>query len=125
MQSETLLLILCAGAGAAIGGMIRFTATKVIDTSAFPWATFAVNIVACFIAAFFAVRFGGSVSEGFRVFFTVGIMGGLSTMSTFTTETVNMLYDGSYGSLALNIFLNVAVCLAGAIAGRELGLLMS
>ena len=125
MQSETLALVFCVGAGAAIGGIIRFGATKIIDTSAFPWATFAVNLVACFFAAFLAVQFTGSVSEGVRLFFTVGLMGGLSTMSTFTTETIDMLYAGSYGNMALNIFLNVVVCLIGAISGRELGLALS
>lgn len=125
VQSETLVMFLCVGAGAAIGGMIRFAATKVIDSSMFPWATFAVNIVACFIAAFFAIKYAGSVSDEIRLFVTVGVMGGLSTMSTFTTETVNMLYEGSYGNVALNMVLNVLVCLLGAIAGRELALLMN
>ncbi len=123
MQSETLLLIACAGAGAAIGGILRFSASKVIDCSEFPWATFVVNLVACFLAAFVTMRFGGSISESFRVFFTVGIMGGLSTMSTFANETVEMLYVGNYGYFALNVLLNVAVCILGAIAGRELALI--
>ncbi len=124
MQSDTLTLLLFVGLGAAIGGMIRFLTSRVVDSSAFPWATFIVNIVACFAAAFIMVRFEGSMDESVRVFLVVGIMGGLSTMSTFTTETVNMLYDGSYGMMALNILLNVGVCLLGAILGRELALLL-
>lgn len=124
MQSETVVLFLSVGLGAAIGGMIRFAATKVIDSSSFPWATFAVNLVACVVASFFIIKFGGQVSDGVRLFVTVGIMGGLSTMSTFTTETVNLLYQGAYGSVALNVFLNVVVCIIGAIAGRELALMM-
>ena len=124
MQSDTLTLLLFVGLGSAIGGMIRFLTSRVVDSSAFPWATFIVNIVACFAAAFIMVRFEGSMDESVRVFLVVGIMGGLSTMSTFTTETVNMLYDGSYGMMALNILLNVGVCLLGAILGRELALLL-
>ena len=50
-------------------------------------------------------------------------MGGLSTMSTFANETVEMLYVGNYGYFAFNVFLNVAVCIFGAIAGRELALI--
>ena len=124
MQSGTLTLLLFAGLGAAIGGMIRFTTTRIIDSSVFPWATFAVNLFACFMAAFIMMRFGGSMDESVRVFLVVGIMGGLSTMSTFTTETVNMLYDGSYGMMVLNIVLNVGVCILGAVLGRELAMLL-
>ena len=123
MNSETLILILCVGAGAAIGGILRFAAGRMIDTSSFPWATFAVNIIACFLAAFLAVAFTGRVDEGVRLFFTVGLLGGLSTMSTFTTETIDLLYAGSYWNMTLNILLNVGVCIIGAIAGHELGLL--
>ena len=124
MQSDTLMLMFFAGLGAAIGGMIRFATTRIIDSSEFPWATFAVNIFACFMAAFIMMRFGGSMGEGARVFLVVGIMGGLSTLSTFTTETVNLLYSGSYGMMAFNILLNVVVCLLGAIVGRELAILL-
>ena len=124
MQSGTLTLLLFAGLGAAIGGMIRFATTRIIDSSVFPWATFAVNLFACFMAAFIMMRFGGSMDESVRVFLVVGIMGGLSTMSTFTTETVNMLYDGSYGMMVLNIVLNVGVCILGAVLGRELAMLL-
>ena len=124
MQSDTLMLMLFAGLGAAIGGMIRFATTRIIDSSEFPWATFAVNILACFMAAFIMMRFGGSMGEGARVFLVVGIMGGLSTLSTFTTETVNLLYSGSYGMMVLNIVLNVGVCILGAVLGRELAMLL-
>ena len=79
MQQNVLLLLVCAGIGAAIGGMLRFAAGRVIDSSAFPWATFAVNLIACFSAAFIITRFGGSIDESLRVFLIVGVMGGLST----------------------------------------------
>lgn len=124
MQTDTVVLFLAVAAGAAIGGMLRFATARIVDASDFPWATFIVNLVACFAAAFFAIRFTGDASETTRVFISVGLLGGLSTMSTFTTETINLLYEGSYGNLALNIFLNVAVCLIGAIAGRELAMMM-
>jgi fluoride ion exporter CrcB/FEX len=54
----------------------------------------------------------------------VGFFGAMSTMSTFTTESVRFLFDSEYGRFALNVVLNVGVCLVGAIIGRELSLLV-
>lgn len=124
MHTDTMALLLAVAAGAAIGGILRFLTTRVVDASPFPWATFIVNLVACFAASFFAFGLSGNLSETARMFISVGVLGGLSTMSTFTTETIGMLYEGSYGSLALNVLLNVAVCLAGAVAGRVLAMMM-
>lgn len=107
-----------------MGALVRYAATRIIDGSEFPWATFVVNLIACTVAAFVVFGFTGRMDETVRGLVVVGFFGAMSTMSTFTTESVTMLFDGLYTRFVMNVTLNVAVCLIGAIIGRELANLL-
>ena len=122
-MNPTLTALLCVAAGGATGAILRYTTVRLFDGSSFPWATFAVNIAGCFLAAFITARYAGMPQEA-RLFLIVGFMGALTTMSTFTTESTAMLFDGRYRAFAANMLLNVGVCLAAAIAGRESALVL-
>lgn len=122
-MNPTMTAVLCVAAGGAMGAVLRYAAVRIFDGSPFPWATFAVNIAGCFLATFITARYAGMPQEA-RLFLIVGFMGALTTMSTFTTESTEMLFDGRYGAFAANLFLNVGVCLLAAIAGRESALVL-
>lgn len=122
-MNPTLTALLCVAAGGATGAVLRYTTVRLFDGSSFPWATFAVNIAGCFLATFITVKYAGMTQEA-RLFLIVGFMGALTTMSTFTTESTDMLFDGRYGAFAANMLLNVGVCLAAAIAGKESALVL-
>ena len=64
------------------------------------------------------------ISPEWRVLLFTGLFGAFTTMSTFTAETVTMLYDGRIGGAVLNFVLNPCVCICGAVAGRYAALLM-
>ena len=53
-----------------------------------------------------------------RLFLTTGVMGGFTTFSTFSLETVNLFQAGRPWLAAANVLLSVVFCLAGAAAGK-------
>ena len=80
----------------------------------FPYGTFAVNILGAFLIGFvmeFSLR-STLIPANLRTGLTVGFMGGLTTFSTFSYETLRLLEDGEFFMASLNITISVIVCLA-------------
>lgn len=79
----------------------------------FPYGTFAVNIIGAFFIGF-VMEFSLAstlISQELRIGLTIGFMGGLTTFSTFSFETVKLLEDGQFMVALYNVLLNVLVCL--------------
>ena len=53
----------------------------------------------------------GAISPNLRLFLTTGLLGGLTTFSTFSYETTTLLHEGNYLLGALNISLNLFLSL--------------
>lgn len=85
----------------------------------FPYGTLAVNLIGSFLLGL--IMEGSQHSTLFspevRLGLTVGLLGGFTTFSTFSYETVRLLEDGSFGWAGANILLNVTVCLSAAALG--------
>lgn len=109
--------------GAGLGGMARYATGHLMlrygATAAFPFSTFLVNITGSLlmgvIAGFFATR--GDFSSGWKLFFTTGLMGGFTTFSAFSLETILLLERGHYGIAALYAGLSVVLGAAALAAG--------
>ncbi|MCF6266305.1 MAG: fluoride efflux transporter CrcB [Desulfuromusa sp.] len=91
-----------------------------------PYGTLFVNIVGSFLLALLMV-FGlrsTLLSSEIRIGLSVGFMGGFTTFSTFSYETLRLLEDGSFWQAGLNIVLNIVLCLffalLGALVARQL-----
>jgi len=59
-----------------------------------------------------------------RLFLTIGILGGFTTFSSFSYETVALLRDAEILRASLNIFASVFGCLAATIFGMFIGRLL-
>ncbi len=114
-------IILAIGVGSFIGGICRYLLSQFIQNkylAAFPIATLAVNIIGCF---FIGVVFGfcekGNITAEWRLFLATGILGGFTTFSAFSNETVNLLRGGQYwlafAYIALSVIMGVAATFAG------------
>ena len=117
--------ILLVGLGGFIGSILRYLVAVLIaaqPSSGFPLATFAVNIIGCFlIGILFGLSDRGNiVSPEWRIFLTTGFCGGFTTFSTFSYESIKLLQDGEILYLSLNIVLSVLV----GIAATYLGILL-
>jgi CrcB protein len=118
--------VLLIAVGGSIGCVARFgisSMTSNAASGAFPWGTFAVNITGSFLIGVFAELFETAiVPSGWRSFVTIGFLGGYTTFSTFTLETLNLLRDGELRFALLNLLgsnlLGIACVALGLYATR-------
>jgi CrcB protein len=115
---KTLLVI---GTGSFIGGALRFLLTETIQAkyfTTFPSGTLIVNIIGCF---FIGVVYGflerGAITHEWRLFLATGLLGGFTTFSAFSNETLSMLRDGLYGSAAAYVLASVGLGLLATFGG--------
>ena len=117
--------MIIAGFGGFIGTCLRFLTGKlahVITVSAFPWGTFAVNIIGSFVIGIF---FGLAekthlISPSMNVFLITGFCGGFTTFSTFSLDTFNLYHTGDLMLAGLNILLNAVICICAVWTGYRI-----
>ena len=111
---NTLLVML----GGAIGAAARYHLGGAIGRgAAFPWGTLAVNILGGLLMGLLAARMPGDAA---RLLLGVGVLGGFTTFSAFSLETVT-LFEGGAAPAALAY---VAASVIGACLALWLGLVM-
>ena len=117
--------ILLVGAGGGIGSILRYLCQKWVYQlypSIFPWGTFLVNIVGCFlIGVFFAASEKATVvTAGWRLFLMTGICGGYTTFSAFAFENMNLVRSGNATYMLLYSIGSVVLGILAVFAGAGL-----
>jgi CrcB protein len=119
--------------GSALGGGCRYWISGVIARrfgESFPTGTVFVNVSGCFIIGLFAALTDPEgrhlVSPVLRQFVMIGILGGYTTFSSFSLQTLTLMQDGEWLYALANVLLSVVLCLLavwlGHIAGEYLNL---
>ncbi len=107
---RNILVIIGGGIGAFFRYLLSGWVYKVLGTN-FPHGTLAVNVIGCSVIGLFLTiaedRF--LISPSFRIFFAVGVLGGFTTFSTFSFETVGLLRDGAIAIGLLNVGVSIVV----------------
>ena len=116
------LLIVCVGGALGSGAryLVSTWAARALGAD-FPRGTLIVNATGSFLLGFIFAVPGSRISPDLRLFLGAGIMGGYTTYSSFNTETIALLDQGSAGLAAANLALTVAGCLFAGFAGLALG----
>ncbi|MCH9746015.1 MAG: fluoride efflux transporter CrcB [Proteobacteria bacterium] len=117
--------VLAIGAGATIGASVRYYLTQFMQATmgpGFPYGTLSANIIGSFLAGVLVVVVieKSAMHEAYRLMLLIGLTGSLTTMSTLSWESVEMISLGHYAQAALNILLNVVLSLTAAGAGVAL-----
>lgn len=112
--------------GSALGGVLRYLAGSLVHlwvARSFPWGTLGVNLLGSAVIglAWVLLSARGEDGELARAFVIVGLLGGFTTFSSFSLETLLLIDQQAYGRAAAYIGASVALCLAGAWAGMKMG----
>ena len=113
--------LLVVGAGSFLGGGFRYLLSQFIQSKTlitFPLGTLGVNIIGCLlIGIVFGIIERGNMNPEWRLFLATGILGGFTTFSTFSLETVTMIRDGQSLSALAYVALSVVIGLAATFVG--------
>jgi CrcB protein len=118
-------MILLVAVGGAVGSVARYLMASSIQTATgwdFPIGTVLVNILGCFLIGILYVLLVArhDPRHELRALLMVGVMGGFTTFSSFSLETVTMAMSGNFAGATLNVVISVAACLMGTILGVTL-----
>ena len=93
--------------GGAVGALLRFIIATAVQRGLFPWGTLAVNLLGCFVIGLLFQLFETlPLPENGRLFIFTGMLGALTTFSTYGLDTVRLLRNGLPGWGVLNIIGN-------------------
>ncbi len=121
--------IIYIGFGGFIGAVSRYILARWVNNiiPAFPLGTLAVNVLGSFALGFlmYLVTSGRNISPELRDFIAIGILGGFTTMSSFAYESFRLAELNQVILFALNIALNIVLCIGAVYAGKELALVIT
>ena len=112
--------------GGALGSVLRYLVANAALAwmgPTFPWGTLAVNLVGSFLIGLVQSLAVESlvISEEARLFLATGVMGGLTTYSAFSYETVRLAETGAWPQAWANVLVTTAACLALCLLGLTTG----
>ena len=114
--------ILFVAAGGAIGSSLRYVLSSSIYSwfgRAFPWGTLAVNVVGSFAIGLLSIllveKF--NVAQEWRLAIVVGVLGGFTTFSAFSWDTLDLMQQGLTLKALFNVLANVMLCIVAAWLG--------
>ncbi len=112
--------LIAVGVGGFIGSCLRYLITKGFHGYLIlPIGTLVSNVVAGLLIGFIIGidQQTALFSPRMKLFLTTGFLGGLSTFSTFSLETVNLLKESKYLYASANVMLNLCLSLLGVVIG--------
>jgi fluoride exporter len=119
---------LWVAAGGALGSVARYWLAAFVAGLTgpyFPWGTLLINILGSFVIGWFGAWTGSNgavdVPPDIRVFVLVGICGGFTTFSSFSLQTLELLYAGEMLRAGSYIVGSVVLCLVAVWGGVALG----
>jgi CrcB protein len=118
--------------GSAIGGAARYGCTDLTARwlgASFPWGTLIVNVSGSLLIGFLAALMSPDgrlfAAPDARAFLMIGILGGYTTFSSFSLETLSLARNGEWLFAFANILLSVVLCLAAVWVGSAAAALLS
>lgn len=114
--------ILLVGAGGFLGSIARYVTVKTIDVrfnQTFPYGTFTVNVLGCFLIGLVMGLTGRQSANGenLRALLGAGFCGGFTTFSAFAFENHNLLAERLAFTASVYVAGSLVVGILGVFAG--------
>jgi CrcB protein len=109
--------------GGALGAALRYltgVATLRAFGSGFPWGTLVVNVLGSMAMGALVVILAQKGGTRLAPFLMTGVLGGFTTFSAFSLDTLTLFQRGEAGLAALYVLGSVALALGGIVAGLHL-----
>ena len=117
--------VLWVALGSAFGAPARYLLDRLIQTRherIFPWGTWVINVSGSFGLGLVTAMADHHLLDSWVVpAVGIGFLGGYTTFSTFSWETLRLIEEGAVAAAVLNVATTVAMTLAAAAAGLLLG----
>jgi|SRR5690606_798259 len=117
-------ILLLIGSGSFIGGVLRYLLSQFIQNktlAAFPFGTLMVNIAGCFfIGLIIGLMDRESFATEWRFFLVTGLLGGFTTFSAFSMESVNLLRSGEISYAIIYVVLSVVLGILATLGAYHL-----
>ena len=118
--AELLLLGLAGGAGAVARFLVDTAVSSRVRTS-LPFATIGINVTGSVLLGLVAgLVFAGVADPAAQAVLGTGFLGGYTTFSTASYQSVSLALSGRWGAAVVNGLGTLAGCLAAALAGLAL-----
>ena len=111
--------------GSALGGVLRFWVSTVFERrlgETFPWGTIFINVTGSFVIGLCFALAGVDgkplLGSSARAFMLVGVLGGYTTFSSFSLQTLNLIRAGQLPLALANVLLSVVLCLVAVWLGH-------
>jgi fluoride exporter len=110
-------------AGGTVGCLLRWQAGVLFNSLPLPIAagTLLVNVVGGLVMGFMIVLLERSPSEAWRLLLVTGVLGGMTTFSAFTGESLTLLVKGQVGIAVMHTAVHVFGALFAAALGWQIG----
>ena len=116
--------LLAVALGGASGAVLRYMLSAVIGAHhLFPWATLAINIAGSFAIGLLWGGYGHTdwFQQWGRLLLVVGLLGGFTTFSAFSLETLNLLQGGRVMAGISYVSASLLGCLCAVYIGERAG----
>ena len=115
---STMLLVAFGGAlGAALRFLSGVAVLRLTGPAEFPVAILAVNVIGSFLMGVFVAMAAHRGLTHLSPFIMTGVLGGFTTFSAFSLETVTLMERGAFGAAAIYVALSVGLSIAALMAG--------
>lgn len=116
--------LLLVALGGSIGAVFRYLISIFmiqVFGSSFPFGTLLVNVIGSFfMGVIYALGQMSHISPELKALIGVGLLGALTTFSTFSNETLLLMQEGDWLKAILNVVLNLSLCLFVVYLGQQL-----
>jgi CrcB protein len=128
----SLAIALWVALGGALGSVARYWCSGLVANAVgetFPWGTLIVNVSGSLLIGFIATVSGPDgrflIPPEARQFMMVGILGGFTTFSSFSLQTLTLARDGEWLLAGANVVGSVVLCLIAVWVGHMLAVLVN